>query len=114
MHASRVQRAVLRWWVGWRHLCERRNIGGYHDLPPRRRLALDQRVAWMAVRTAGFWRAVFMLAVLVALARIAMWELDLEGWRRDALSTAATLPVVPWMARARRRHIRAILARLRP
>jgi hypothetical protein len=111
MHASRFGRAVLRWGAGWRHLSEHRNIRGYRDLPPLRRLVLDHRVAWMAVRTAGFWRAFFMLAVLVALSRIVVWDLDLEGWRRDAVSAAATLPVMPWMALARRRHIRAILAR---
>jgi hypothetical protein len=112
--ARQFRLAALRWRAGWGELLRRRDIRGYRDLPLGQRLLLDHRAAYSAVRSAGFWRVTFLLAVLATLWRIASWEFDLDGAGRDALGALAALPALPWAARARRRHIRALLARHRP
>jgi hypothetical protein len=109
----RLALTMARWRAGWRDLVGHRDVRGYRDLPAWRRSRLDQRAAWRAARTRGFWRALFLLAALATLARIAAWEFDLEGWRREALAVAPALVVAPWMARGRRRHLRVLLARQR-
>lgn len=100
-----------RWCAGWRLLVRHREIRGYRERPFAQRLLLDHRAAWLGVRTSGFCRAAFLLAVMAALWRIAIWQFDLEDWQRDTLGAVLAALVGPLMASARRRHLRKLLSR---
>ncbi len=104
MHRFRLRVVLASWVRGWAAVGQHGDLPGYRELPAGRRLVLDLRFvaglprAWWAWRTAAC-----VLATLLAV-QTCVWRLDLAGWQRDLPGLAPGLLVLPWLARARRRH----------
>ncbi len=84
------------------------------DLAPRLHgLRRNAAALGAALRTRGLWRGTFLVAAGVMAAQIAVWELDLGGWRRDGLLCLPIVVAMPW-AEARWPKLLASRLRERP
>jgi hypothetical protein len=101
--------AIPNWLVAWREIAGYDDVPGYRQLPWLQRKKLDHVVLWRGFWSEGFWRAFFVVLTLVVLALIICWHWDLAGWRRDLLRCCPPLGAIPWLAAARKRHLRALL-----
>lgn len=97
----------------YRDFFSHREIEGYSDLPFRRRKALDFRVIVIALGTGGFWKAVLVVAALALAIETVGLKLDLRDWRLELARMSLFFIIAPWIAGARKRHLRALLRRAR-
>ena len=97
------------WFAACRELTGYDDVPGYHQLRWRSRKKLDHLALWRGLRSAGFWRACVVVLILGLVAQILCWHLDLTGWRRDLLKSLPVLFTMPWLAAARKRHLRDLL-----
>lgn len=107
----RLRRAATRWCAGWSCLFTDGDAAGDAGLGLPQRLALNARAAGWALRTGSFWGLLGILVAMTLLWHVAVWELDLRGWRRDLPGAVLVMLMAPWVACARRRHVRILIAR---
>ena len=102
------QRSIAAWFSAWR------DIGGWDDLPAYRQLSwwrqrqLDLLALWRGLRSEGFWRAAGIVLIAALVIRILGWHWDLTQWQLDLARCLPAILAVPWLAAARKRHIRAV------
>lgn len=102
--------AFRRWRAGWPRLARRESPPAYTGAGRLARLALDLAVVRRALADAGTAFAVLAAVAAGLAAHVLCWELDLHGWRRDAVLVLPAVLVAPWFATGRRRHLAAVLA----
>jgi hypothetical protein len=101
-------------WAGaWRQVITYDDVPGYLELSWWRRKQLDHLVIWRGLGAEGFWRAAFFVVVIGLVTLIISWRLDLSGWRSDILRACPSLVALPWLAAARKRHLRALIGPVR-
>jgi hypothetical protein len=105
----RIRESFLFWLSGWHDLASYDDVEGYRQLSWGRRKALDHRILWRGIRSEGFWRALFFVGALAVVCLAITWRLDLAGWQRDLLRCCPILTAIPWLAAARKRHLRALI-----
>ncbi len=103
-------RRLASWLKGWSDLAGHNEIPGYRELPWLSRKKLDHRALWRGLCSEGFWRAAAIVLMGVTVAHILGWHWDLTDWRQDLLRVLPILLATPWLAAARKRHLRAMLA----
>ncbi len=104
-----LRNTILRWLHGVADLFTYHQIPGYRRLTWLARKRLDVRVIGCALRSAGFWRAVFGLLVATVLAQSLSWHFDLQGAGRDVCRALPMIFFAPWLGAARKRHIVSML-----
>jgi hypothetical protein len=104
-----IQSTIGAWLAGVPELTGYNDVPGYRELAWWQRKTLDQLVIWRGIGSAGFWRAMSVVVALDLVTLIICWRWDLTGWHRDILRCCPPLIALPWLAAARKRHLRALL-----
>jgi hypothetical protein len=102
-------KALSAWLAACRELTGYDGVPGYSRLRWRDRKRLDHLALWRGLRSSGFWRACIVVLNLCLVAQILCWQFDLAGWRHDLLKALPILLATPWLAAARKRHLRDLL-----
>jgi hypothetical protein len=105
----RYQTCIAAWFKAWPELSGYEDVPGYRDLPWLSRKKLDHLALWHGLRSESFWRAFFFIATFEIVAHILVWNWDLDDWPRDLLKSLPLILAMPWLAAARKRHIRNML-----
>ena len=105
----RLTHRFLSWTRGWPELARHHDVPGYRELGHVARLVLELAVLRSALVARDTWGAALACIAVGLAARIVAWDLDLSGWRRDALLCLPILLAAPWVAAGRRRHIAQLL-----
>jgi hypothetical protein len=105
----RYRTGIAAWLNAWSELSGYDDVSGYRDLPWPARKKLDHLALWHGLRSEGFWRASFIVAIFEIVAHIFVWHWDLDDWPRDLLRSVPLILAMPWLAAARKRHIRHML-----